>query len=1009
MDPLLDPTNVGATPFHDDTQSLMLNFMPVSGGDEMLTGVNPLNSQGGFYYGSPNPTHNNFAIANNEHDIYQKSSQYSTTSHESPMEYIAETKRPVAQDMLFTSKESNHQSYYTPFKYNTINVYAKYLTHGNNGKCYNKKGGQLSLDDVKKSAKEAADTVDWYESTVRENAIATKRRLPYIPNGVLDSKLFEYASAILMKRKCLSKMDVITIMPKVDVSSLVSRYSMPACQSVAKIRCDPNARYRSIDGSCNNLKMKGWGKSFTCHRRLLPPDYADGVSVPRIAYDGGKLPNAREISSLLLPDMSVQDHKLTSMTMAFGQFIIHDITRTLPTSNDIKCCPSKQAKHPECFAIDITRYDDVLVKAFNQTCINFVRSITCNPCSMGPREQQNQATHTFDMSHQYGLRLNDSLALRTMKRGMLRSSFTSTYPKEELPPKMTKEDPGCNVRPKPPRFKCFESADGVRASQHPGLQALHTAFHRRHNQHAIALSKVNPHWDDEKLYQEARRITIAEQSNMIYGEYLPAVFGKKLMAHFRLNVEYGGYTKYDPKLNPATIQEFIVAAGRFGHSQINDQFRVLFSDKKMSYSFSLRDNFFETTIVSLGHSGGVLKGLSLDPTEASDPYFVDDIRNQLYHARKEKFGRDLPAFNIQRGREHGIPGYVFYLDFCFGFKVKGWADLITFIPKKQLKKIKTFYRHWKDIDLFVGGVSERLISGAAFGPTFACINGIQFYNFKYGDRFYFEHGYQAGSFTPAQLENIKRTSTVAQLICRTHPEITHMPQNVFIQGHYTHPCHTFGELNYALWAERKYKMKRKPMKKYKPKSVTGYKSGHSTPKRRPSTDYKMKKKQKYKEKYEEDPGFDHEQYFSKTYESGPLEEHDDMDDTAPPSKIFFDHQKSFAMKLQGQQPKLPMLSASASALTSSKPPNMNINSKPFSTKKTSTGISSATIIHHPHPHQSQQSKVSSNRVNTKLSVPIAVPPAIPSSVAAAASSINKNNIQFDSRRTSNLKSTFTFN
>ena len=63
-------------------------------------------------------------------------------------------------------------------------------------------------------------------------------------------------------------------------------------------------------------------------------------------------------------------------------------------------------------------------------------------------------------------------------------------------------------------------------------------------------------------------------------------------------------------------------------------------------------------------------------------------------------------------------------------------------------KFNFYDRHWKDIDLFVGGVSERLISGAAFGPTFACINGIQFYNFKYGDRFYFEHGYQAGSFTP---------------------------------------------------------------------------------------------------------------------------------------------------------------------------------------------------------------------------------------------------------------------
>lgn len=139
--------------------------------------------------------------------------------------------------------------------------------------------------------------------------------------------------------------------------------------------------------------------------------------------------------------------------------------------------------------------------------------------TLGPREQLNQATHTFDMSHQYGLRLNDSLALRTRRGGKLRSSSTSTYPKEELPPKMTREDPSCNVRPVPPRFKCFETADGVRASQHPALQALHTAFHRRHNAHTDVLAKINPHWDDEKLYQEARytKTTLTVKTLFLFG------------------------------------------------------------------------------------------------------------------------------------------------------------------------------------------------------------------------------------------------------------------------------------------------------------------------------------------------------------------------------------------------------------------------------------------------------------------------------------------------------------
>lgn len=56
-------------------------------------------------------------------------------------------------------------------------------------------------------------------------------------------------------------------------------------------------------------------------------------------------------------------------------------------------------------------------------------------------------------------------------------------------------------------------------------------------------------------------------------------------------------------------------------------------------------------------------------------------------------------------------------------------------------------RSVEDIDLFVGGLAENKAFGSILGPTFGCLNGIQFFHWKYGDRFYFEHGHEAGSFT----------------------------------------------------------------------------------------------------------------------------------------------------------------------------------------------------------------------------------------------------------------------
>ena len=152
-----------------------------------------------------------------------------------------------------------------------------------------------------------------------------------------------------------------------------------------EFKCDSNYEFRRIDGKCNNLVNTNWGATSHCQRRLLPPDYSDGVNKLRLATDGSPLPCPRRLSKFLFkcPE-KVLDSKYTSLQTMWGQLIAHDtFNRVVNFGGELDCCSNDSSlTHSECLPILGIPRDNLSI-AYKQNCINFMRALTCNSCKLG--------------------------------------------------------------------------------------------------------------------------------------------------------------------------------------------------------------------------------------------------------------------------------------------------------------------------------------------------------------------------------------------------------------------------------------------------------------------------------------------------------------------------------------------------------------------------------------------------------------------------------------------------
>ena len=545
----------------------------------------------------------------------------------------------------------------------------------------------------------------------------------------------------------------------------------------------------------DNSERTVWGSVSIKMRRMIPAktaSYTDALSTRTSLLSRGSncpssnslLPNARLVSHVFhTDDTSAEDNSATHMVTQMGQFLDHDITLT-PEEHEENCCEgSISSPSGSCLPIEIPG-DDSFYSTYNQNCLEFTRSTAyCEAeeaANGNIREQLNAITAFVDASNVYSSTDGDSGDEDLQEAWDLRmrdGSGKLRVGTNDLLPKLNQGQ---------------ATAGDVRAREMPGLASMHTLFLREHNRLCDLLKSDSrtSGWGDEAYYQNARRILIAEMQQVVYGEYLPVVLGTEAMKDNGLQLNKN--SNYDDDTDPSITNSFATAAYRFGHSMIQGIIEMCSTtNAQVIRSYPLSENYFNLENYEYENGEGmeqILMGLITQKAQKNDKFVSEETTNKLFPGPMQAFGSDLIARNIQRGRDHSLPGYVEFWE-KYGKQrgdprdIRCWSDKPKAISQANWDKLRTLYASPKQIDLFVGGLAENPASAGSreetglTGPTFNKIKALQFKALKDGDRYFFTHRNQAGSFSSSGQDTILGRS-LADIIC-DNTNIEKVPTNAF--------------------------------------------------------------------------------------------------------------------------------------------------------------------------------------------------------------------------------------
>lgn len=320
----------------------------------------------------------------------------------------------------------------------------------------------------------------------------------------------------------------------------------------------------------------------------------------------------------------------------------------------------------------------------------------------------------LDLSAVYGAEEKRATKLRELSKGRMRVSDNDFLPFNTF-----------DLSNAPRATADFFVAGDHRSNEHPVLTAIHIIFLREHNRLAAHLARKFPNWDDEKLYQYARKINGAQFQKIVYDEFYPAMTGR-FLRRFR---------GHNERVNPTVSALFTTAAFRLGHTMVGNGVNRVGPRGQRLPTLSMMEMFFKKNIEADGVEP-YLRGAAAGTAQESDNEVHSALRDFLFEGIEEEKGFDLAALNIQRGRDHGLPSFN---DVRRQFNLRPYTSFAQITKNVNLQSaLADAYKTVDRIEPWVGMICEKHAWRASMGRTMLRVWEDAFTKLRDGDRFFYK-------------------------------------------------------------------------------------------------------------------------------------------------------------------------------------------------------------------------------------------------------------------------------